>query len=84
MPNDFMSNLSILQQKQQTALKIEEKITEQNGANKSYSAFTELINSEMSEKHQRLHTRNSEIRSNKLNIKNIGMLTGMSLEQCSP
>ena len=57
MPNDFMNNLSILQQIQQTVLIIEEKLTEQNGANEEYSAFTELIHSEMSEKLKRIHTR---------------------------
>ena len=69
MPNDFMNNPSILQQIQQTFLIIKEKLTEQNGANEAYSAFTELIHSEMSEKLKRLHTRTSERKGNKLKYK---------------
>ena len=69
MSNYFTSHSSILQQIQQTALIIEEKLTEQNGANKSYSAFTELIHSEISENLKRLHTRTSEHKSNNLKHK---------------
>ena len=64
-----MTNPNILQKVQETILEIEEKLTEENGANEAYSAFTELIHSDMSEKLKCLHTRSSEFKGNKLKYK---------------
>lgn len=50
LPIDFMNNQDILQQIEQTVLKIEDILSEEHGANAAYSEFMDLIHSEMDTK----------------------------------
>ena len=69
IPVDFMNNQDILQQIEQTVLKIEDILSEENGASAAYSEFMELIRSEMDTKLKCVNKQSSEIKTNKMKYK---------------
>lgn len=69
IPIDFMNNQNILQQIEQTVLKIENILSEEHGANAAYSEFMELIPSEMDTKIKYVNKYLSDSKGNKMKYK---------------